>query len=145
MLKPPQSQNLVFVIPESFHWLSKTRQFGINHTKIDPKTHNCLIGFCMDLFSILVRFGKPTWSHLGYIFLPRAVQDAPRCLLDGPRGAKIPPRSSKTPPRQSQTLPRRLQVAPRLVPQAFMPTRPYKLRLAALNAQRFQSILGFHV
>ena len=40
-----------------------------NASKSQLGRHHFLIDFCIDSLSILARFGKPTWSHVGHIFL----------------------------------------------------------------------------
>ena len=43
-----------------------------------PRCINFWINVWIDFSSILARFWKATWSHLGHIFLTRAVQNGPQ-------------------------------------------------------------------
>ena len=59
-------------------------------TKIQKKSiPRCIkfwIDFSTDFSSMLARFWRPTWSHVGHLFLPRAVQNGPQ----------HPPKATKT-------------------------------------------------
>ena len=51
-----------------------------------PRCIKFWLDFSTDFSSMLARFWKPTWSHVGHLFLPRAVQNGPQ----------HPPKATKT-------------------------------------------------
>ena len=51
-----------------------------------PRCIKFWIDFSTDFSSMLARFWRPTWSHVGHLFLPRAVQNGPQ----------HPPKATKT-------------------------------------------------
>ena len=54
--------------------------------KSTPRCIKFWIDFSTDFSSMLARFWRPTWSHVGHLFLPRAVQNGPQ----------HPPKATKT-------------------------------------------------
>ena len=85
-----------------------------------PRGIKFLIDFGIDFLSILARFWKPTWSHVGYIFAQNGgpLWHAPLFLvgsmlffdLGGPPGPLLVPTclhfSSQNPPNPPKTIPR---------------------------------------
>ena len=51
-----------------------------------PRCIKFWLDFLTDFSSMLARFWRPTWSHVGHLFLPRAVQNGPQ----------HPPKATKT-------------------------------------------------
>ena len=68
-------------------WLHFPSQNPPKSTKKSiPRCIKFWIDFSTDFSSMLARFWRPTWSHVGHLFLPRAVQNGPQ----------HPPKATKT-------------------------------------------------
>ena len=72
------------LVPTWLHFPSQNPSKSIK--KSIPRCIKFWIDFSTDFSSMLARFWRPTWSHVGHIFHPRAVQNGPQ----------HPPKATKT-------------------------------------------------
>ena len=58
------------LVPRCLHFASKNQPKSFQ--KSIPRCIVFSIDFCIDFSSILLRFGRPTWSHVGHFFAQKS-------------------------------------------------------------------------